>query len=243
MALAGMVTSTVGLDYILWRTRGLHWDYEFVLEPAAPHSAEGWFWMHRAAFEGVVPGRDPMYVVGSLENDGEAPVEFVGTAFLDDQRTDVHGRPVAHYVIWFKAVESAGEIVSTTPRGWERAFLGHVESALDSPGVFDAPPSGQPDAELVSLRVLADELKSLGRVFDVTGPPIQGADCRNVGAVKKKPPPNRRPRSSRPKQTSVWRLALPVVMLTLLLGMLLLRTCTSHLETTPPAPVPTERHP
>lgn len=106
----------IELGRVLWRTRGRTWDYSFVLRPAQPH-IENWYGFHTEVFAGTTPGVAPVSVGGTLRTASDDVVSFVATVFQDDTLADLAGRPVVHYLVWFR--HSTGEVTDLeVPPNW-----------------------------------------------------------------------------------------------------------------------------
>ncbi len=91
------------LEHLLWRTRGRHWDYLFLVEPHARYG-QGWYSLHKEVFADSEPRPEgERYVLGELlDEQSRQRMVFVGTVFLDDHRRDAFGRPIAHYMVWLR---------------------------------------------------------------------------------------------------------------------------------------------
>lgn len=95
----------VALGEVLYRSRGRHWDYAFLLHPE-PLLREGWYTLHRRIFSNVEPSSVPLLLRGALGVGLGQP--FLATAFTDAVRRDSQSRPIAHYLTWLgKSAEAA----------------------------------------------------------------------------------------------------------------------------------------
>tara|TARA_R110001592_G_scaffold261196_1_gene526027 strand:+ start:14242 stop:15171 length:930 start_codon:yes stop_codon:yes gene_type:complete len=122
-------------------------------------------------------------VSGALCGDGNDLIPFIGAAFLDPSRRDEHGRPIAHYVIWFRVGDAVADALENTPLGWESVFLEHVSDVFDSPDVFGAP-KGDHSGDESFRAALSSRLKAVAGTFVVTGPSLPATACRDVGTIK-----------------------------------------------------------
>jgi hypothetical protein len=137
-------TLPINLREVLYRTRGLDWDYAFLLQPD-PILAEGWYALHRRMFSNVEPGPTPLLLRGELGIGTGHP--FFATAFTDAARTDYQGRPVAHYLAWL------GKSAEAAP-GWSYGpgLIDALGSALDA--VFNLAPAALKQGQTKPLDVL-----------------------------------------------------------------------------------------
>lgn len=219
------ITTSIDLECVLWRTRGFTWDYDFVLEPSAPHS-DGWYWMHRAVFAGVEPAETTRYCVGDLGEDTGEITPFVAAALLDPVRRDEHGRPIAHYIVWFHVGRTADEMQNATPSGWEQKFLDHLSAVFDADDVFGHRSERQQHEAIQHPRdALRRRMQGVEQSVEVSGPVLQRSDFNDVGAVKK----NWRPSDTitQPRRPVIWIVTL-VTALVLVLLFLLVRNCSDQ---------------
>lgn len=236
MSQEGHAFSEMNLKYVLWRTRGYNWDYDFVLEPESPSSG-GWYLIHRSVFGGVTPTMKPTYVRGTLVDTGAESVPFVGAAFLDPSRRDAHGRPVAHYVMWFRVGETFNEVLSGTPAGWEITFLKHVSEVFDSPDVFAASITSE-ESGFSPRAALNEGLETLHGLVKLTGQTIEDNVIHDVGNVKKNSNPSQKSTEFKQARTRRRMLLAAILLIVLLLvATLLYRLCPIEGEVqTPPQP-------
>jgi hypothetical protein len=130
----------IDLDNVLWRTRGLGWDYTFVLRPAHPH-LNNWYDVHADVFSGTSPGATASNLGGVLHTADNQEVVFVPASFLDPGLKDSAARPIAHYLVWFPPVVGLrGELA--VPPDWAirvvEAFGDAWRDAFAGDGVSDA---------------------------------------------------------------------------------------------------------
>lgn len=122
----------IGLDNVLWRTRGRGWDYTFVLRPADP-PVMAWYDFHADVFSEVAPGKDPVSTGGYLHLESSKKIPFIATTFQDPTLRDAAQRPIAHYIIWFPKtaakptefvipVDWGVQVVDAFGEGWHSAF-------------------------------------------------------------------------------------------------------------------------
>ena len=120
----------IRLADVLYRTRGLDWDYAFLLHPE-PLLREGWYRLYRRMFAGVEPGPEPILLRGRLGVGlGRA---FFATAFTDAERRDDQGRAVAHYFAWLGPAAERAPDLSFGP-----ALAATLAPALDA--IWKLPP-------------------------------------------------------------------------------------------------------
>lgn len=165
------------LEHLLWRTRGRHWDYLFLLAPSARYG-HGWYSLHKEIFADFEPSILERYVVGELlDQQSLQNLVFVGTVFLDDSRRDALGRPVAHYMVWLRPGEDLHEVKKHVPQDWGHAVLSRVGYALDADDVLNA----IGDDETGIRRSFESLLSASDRTMELEGPPVDPAECRDVG--------------------------------------------------------------
>ena len=120
----GSATLTLKLQNLLWRTRGLHWDYEFVMRPTEPAWTH-WYDLHRDIFDGLTldeRDRAPVSRHGYVLN---PPQLYVATAFYDHERHDAAGRPIAHRMVWFPPVK-----IDAIPPDWGLQVLRELDEPM-----------------------------------------------------------------------------------------------------------------
>ncbi len=102
MTLSIPVRFEIDLRNVLWRTRGRHWDYAFLLVPEQP-SKSAWFHDYREIFDGMEPSRDKpaINLCGKLSLPTFSVQPFVATCFVDPTLQDDNQRPIKHFFIWF----------------------------------------------------------------------------------------------------------------------------------------------
>lgn len=167
----------IGLDEILYRTRGHDWDYGFLLQPE-PLLGEGWYALYRRIFAGVEPGPEPVLLRGALGVRRGEP--FFATTFTDPSRHDFQGRPIAHYLAWLGNAAEAAPGVSFGP-----GFVSGIAVALDA--VFDLDPRRLTRAETKPLdRLLRERFQAaLGplRQVNVSVPLASPTVLRFLGTI------------------------------------------------------------
>jgi hypothetical protein len=117
------------LGTVLWRTRGLQWDYLFVLRPPRP-LVDSWYDVHVKVFEKISPASAPVNFGGVLV-DGSEKYPFVATAFQDAVRKDAWGRPVANYLIWFPNLDLNEVPGLNVPLAWGEQVVSSLGEARD----------------------------------------------------------------------------------------------------------------
>lgn len=138
------MTITIEPGRVLWKTRGLYWDFEFVMKPSDPRLP---------AWQGVL---DEVFGKASAENMlycGVLHVKkdaypYVAVRFFDSTRVDWTRRPVQHQLIWFPDGIRVGDIPNTIPVDWYLQWIGHAGTAYGSNGVF-----GLPENKVLNWRI------------------------------------------------------------------------------------------
>jgi hypothetical protein len=183
-----IIRATIRINQLLWRTRGREWDYMFLAEPLSELEG-GWYSFHKNVFAALNPREKEAHVIGELfDSTAENLVPFVGAAFLDGRRTDSLGRPIAHYMTWFRQGETIASIRRTVPDGWGRKLLDRMAHALDDDEVFHASTGDESSIRHAFERALAAADLSV----DVEGAAVHESDLCSVGVVKKKRSPIRK---------------------------------------------------
>lgn len=217
---------TLQVSRLLWKTRGRHWDYEFISVPEVPPLPG---WMNTLdEILGSADAHAEQLLFGDLVvgNGGSADVShaFAAIRFLDPERTDWTGRRVQHFGVWFLGAP-VQEIPELVPIDWHRQALEALAQTFGGEEVF-----GMTEAAIRSWRQQHDESRAayvLRRVRQtpaaVIDGPIDAGRWRRVGTLKKKSTP--RPETTSGINPTVVRSAL-IGLTILVVGVLLLRlTC------------------
>ncbi|WP_437682113.1 hypothetical protein [Sorangium sp. So ce131] len=129
---------------LLWRTRGEHWDYEFICVPDVP-SLPAWLTTLEAMVGDADAGSEELRY-GLLEVDepgASAPRAFpyVATRFFDPARRDWTGRPIQHFAAWFPPIppESIEALPAVIPVDWHLRILAGLAGTYGSAEVFGLP--------------------------------------------------------------------------------------------------------
>ncbi|WP_437737442.1 hypothetical protein [Sorangium sp. So ce1335] len=135
---------TVETSRLLWRTRGEHWDYEFVCVPEIP-ALPGWLTTLEAVLGDADAGAGELRY-GLLEVDdaaARAPRAFayVAARFVDPARRDWTGRQIQHFAIWFPPVppEAVEALPAAVPADWHLRVLAGLAATYGSSEVFGLP--------------------------------------------------------------------------------------------------------
>lgn len=148
----------VDLKNVLWRTRGRHWDYSFVLCPSTLKE-ENWYDFHAQVFARCTPGRTPYSVGGTLVSDS-TQVPFVATIFLDEVRSDSAERPIANYIVWFPNSTLVTSRSIDLPPNWGAQMVGPICKRCRE--AFDASESSALGSDIEE--VFARARKQLGAI-------------------------------------------------------------------------------
>ncbi|XXX81502.1 hypothetical protein WMF30_22355 [Sorangium sp. So ce134] len=129
---------------LLWRTRGEHWDYEFICVPEIP-ALPAWLSTLEAMLGDADAGAGELRY-GLLEIDGRDPRgprahPYVAARFLDPARRDWTGRQVQHFAVWFPPVppEAVGSLPGAIPADWHLRALAGLAGTYGSGEVFGLP--------------------------------------------------------------------------------------------------------
>ncbi|XXT25270.1 hypothetical protein WME94_27430 [Sorangium sp. So ce429] len=142
--LAPVPALLVETSRLLWRTRGAHWDYEFICVPETP-ALPAWL----TTLEAIVGDADAAAGElrhGLLEIHEQGPREpgvfaYVAARFLDPERKDWTGRPVQHFAVWFPPVapEAVEALPGAVPADWHLRVLAGLAATYGSDEVFGLP--------------------------------------------------------------------------------------------------------
>ena len=118
-----------------WKTRGRHWDYEFISTPKSP-DLPAW----AGVVEDILGGEQSeaeRLIYGLLKIGGAGERVYVAARFLDPTRKDWTGRPVQHMTVWFPQIDDAKLVPSLVPGDWYHQALRALESTYGRHDVFD----------------------------------------------------------------------------------------------------------
>ncbi|WP_437916490.1 hypothetical protein WME73_18075 [Sorangium sp. So ce302] len=142
--LAPAPAPVVETSRLLWRTRGEHWDYEFICVPEIP-ALPAWL----TALEAMIGDADASageLRYGLLEIDEPGPrgplvFPYVATRFLDPARKDWTGRQVQHFAVWFPPIpeEAIEALPGAIPADWHLRVLEGLARTYGSGEVFGLP--------------------------------------------------------------------------------------------------------
>ncbi|WP_437593498.1 hypothetical protein [Sorangium sp. So ce1000] len=129
---------------LLWRTRGEHWDYEFICVPEVP-ALPAWLTTLEALLGDVEASAGELRY-GLLEIDERGPrgprlFPYVATRFLDPARKDWTGRQVQHFAVWFPPIpeEAVEALPGAIPADWHLRALAGLAATYGSGEVFGLP--------------------------------------------------------------------------------------------------------
>ena len=194
------VSLEVAIENVLWRTRGVSWDYSFVLRPQSP-TVDDCFALTSQVFGDLSPTLDETYRPGTLEAEDGSKVQFVGCCFVDESRKDRFGRPVVHYLILFLPDGAFPEERTAIPSGFGREFVRKLAAHFD-------PIFNEGDAAFAPEGRLAKTAGAVGSVR-IEGRPMRLRCEERLRAKKKRPViPSRPP----PQSTRVVKVAFLVLL-------------------------------
>lgn len=114
---------------LLWRTRGLRWDYTFLARPTGVAIA-GWMNLFLHVFDGTAEADETKTLRGRLRLPETAPpLRFIAAARVDPRRVDFAGRPVQHYFLYLLP---AGTDESCVPASWAEQLQEKLAGTLDA---------------------------------------------------------------------------------------------------------------
>lgn len=180
---------TIDTGRLLWKTRGRHWDYEFVCVPATP-ALPAW----AAALDDMLGDADPQRGElrhGLLETDA-GRVPWVGVRFLDPERKDWTGRAIQHFAVWFPPLDAAAvdTLPMVVPADWHRQALAGLAATYGADEAFGL---GEEAVRTWRKTHLESRATTILRQVKATPPvgPLEGEmaplQWRRVPTVKKKP--------------------------------------------------------
>lgn len=143
--------TTISRDRVLWRTRGRHWDYRFLLRPGLA-GVHNWYDVHQQVFDGLIPDADGQHRAGPVSGTAEVST-YVAVAFTDARRRDQAGRPVCHYLAWFRSGQPSDMAPVEVPEQWGSQLVEAFGAALDA--VFDLAPPDTPHSDSIAAAMAA----------------------------------------------------------------------------------------
>jgi hypothetical protein len=134
-----LTVTTLRVEQLLWKTRGLHWDYEFIAIPDEP-VVMGW----TKALDELLGHEAPeasRLLYGELDvlpklGSHDKSFAFVATRFFDPVKSDWTGRRVQHFALWLRDTEDLLTLAEDTPIDWHVQALRGLEAAYGGAEVF-----------------------------------------------------------------------------------------------------------
>lgn len=126
-----MSEPTLERSRLLWRTRGQHWDYLFLLRPEQP-VLPGWIQVFEQVFpDDRAPAEGVFYARGSLKVGSRSGrrYEFVAAALTDPERRDFADRRIQHFFIYLLKDDSDIERFTF---GWAQRLLARLSRGLNA---------------------------------------------------------------------------------------------------------------
>ncbi|WP_437971155.1 hypothetical protein WMF04_18500 [Sorangium sp. So ce260] len=181
---------------LLWRTRGEHWDYEFICVPEIP-ALPAWLTTLEAMVGDADAGAGELRY-GLLEIDARGPegprsFPYVAARFLDPARKDWTGRQIQHFAVWFPPVppEAVESLPGAVPADWHLRVLDGLAGTYGSGEVFGlseeairAWKRSHPESRAASALAI---VKNTPAVALLDGEALP-ARWKRVPPLKKKPP-------------------------------------------------------
>lgn len=156
----------IDLRSVLWRTRGRHWDYTFVLRPITPHR-DGWYDVHKQVFASLTPGIEPA-TCGGVFVCGNDKYNYMATTFLDELRHDIAGRSIAHYLIYFTKTGLNEPDIRQVPKDWGKQVVSSFDIAFDK--IFEQP---HPEYQFLINECIESRANDGENLLSVNGSAIQ----------------------------------------------------------------------
>jgi len=124
---------------LLWRTRGTHWDHEFVLKP---NLGRDWYDALERIFRGA-SGEPATLVWGTISVQKKA-IPFIAARFVDEARRDEFGRAITSdlLVIWPARGRAPLNVPTAIPADWHRSVLEYLARDPGLRDLFDELASG-----------------------------------------------------------------------------------------------------
>jgi hypothetical protein len=126
---------------LLWRTRGLNWDYKFVSLPAEPQAIP-WWSVYNQVLGSRKPEEKPVLIYGQLVYGRFFPLfvqsrPFVATSYRDPKLQDKKGRAIAHDLIWVVDPSiSLRDLKTVLPENWYEQILTILRPFFETDEVF-----------------------------------------------------------------------------------------------------------
>lgn len=128
---------------LLWRTRGKHWDFEFVSTPSHPN-LDAWWSIFNQIFNEIQVDEQPKIYYGELILRQEEVRCYLAAACFDQYRKDWTGRRIQHFLVWFpNGIQSNPNpsienlIPAVIPADWYNQILKYLNEFFDSEDVFN----------------------------------------------------------------------------------------------------------
>lgn len=118
---------TIHTDELLWRTRGRHWEYCFVLVPEEI-SQESWWTFYQEVMRQVPDSEGSTFAGYCRYSDGRR-IPFFASVFLDTQNVDAAGRSTEQFVVWFP--KNCDLIAGRHPLNLARGVTEHLSPILE----------------------------------------------------------------------------------------------------------------
>ena len=128
-----------------WKTRGRHWDYDFISTPTSPQLA-AWSSVVGEILEHEDP-RAAQLVYGTLSAEEDGSFAFAAARFHDPVRQDWTGRPIQHFIVWFPTDMNVEDIPARLPGDWHLQALGALAGTYGREDVF-----GTAEEKLLEMR-------------------------------------------------------------------------------------------
>ncbi|WP_438029830.1 hypothetical protein [Sorangium sp. So ce233] len=191
---------TVETSRLLWRTRGEHWDYEFICVPEIP-ALPAWLTTLEAMLGDADAGAGELrYGLLEVEGSGrEAPRAFayVAARFVDPARRDWTGRKVQHFAVWFPPVppEAVEALPEAVPADWHLRVLEGLAATYGSSEVFGVPEEAirawkrsHQESRAASAIAIVKRTPPLALIEGEEASSPQEARWKRLPTIKKKPP-------------------------------------------------------
>jgi len=122
---------------ILWRSRGYHWDFEFISTPSLPR-CRSWWKLTKDAFREVDSSCNKKIIYGVVDfRDQNQKRHYFAAYFIDADKVDWTGRSTQHFLIWFPPETlSEGYLYQNIPADWFEQIFEKISDFLYQDEIF-----------------------------------------------------------------------------------------------------------
>lgn len=157
---------TIPVNELLWRTRGKHWEYCFLILPQVDRGSWWRFYREVRAELNISPEGDE--VIGTLIDREGNQRPYLASVFLDAKLSDAAGRETEQFVVWFP--ESLDE--ADLPANLARTVSEHFSKAISSTKMTELTDDSEesPETHFRHFYTEKDEIQAARKTPDSPAP-------------------------------------------------------------------------